>query len=195
MKIQMNVFPMHHRCEPIDYKAIFFMGVSLITMVSIISLVYLISYFTYSDKKASSEEPVQREEASLRRLEREVQKKNVIKQKTVFDENKKIELNKEIREFNKIKRDFHWGLFFQKLEELTPDRIWVKNFVISRFPDFYISCEASDIFKPIEYVKNLEMSEYFEDIFLGKAQEDNESMAIRFTLEMKINEKKFKEGK
>ena len=194
MKIQMNVFPMHHRCEPIDYKAIFFMGVSLIAMIAIIAVVYVISYFSYSAKKSSSEEPVQREQATLRRLEGEVQKKNVIKQKTVFDEKKKIELNKEIIEFNKIKRDFHWGLFFQKLEELTPDRIWVKNFVISRFPSFYMSCEASDIFKPIEFVKNLEMSEYFKKIFLGKAEEDKESMAIRFTLEMQIDEKKFKEG-
>ncbi|MFW5782270.1 MAG: hypothetical protein ACOCWO_03145 [Candidatus Muiribacteriaceae bacterium] len=227
MKINLNVFPHHYRCEPRDYKAILFMIVSFILAAVVISALFLGKNFQYTRQKSKKLEPVNMLRTEKTRLEREVQRLETKKKKTDFDINKKLDLNNRIREFNKIKRDFYWARFFQKLEEATPERIWVKNFFIetadmekAREDDeienvksrqggslsneeeqnvrervmrkVYMACESSDMFKPIEYVKNLEVSEYFDEILLGRAEEDPESQAVKFSMEFEVNERLLK---
>jgi hypothetical protein len=192
MKVTLNVLPQQYRCEPIDYKAIFFMVLSFIVSIITVFTFYIVRNITVSRMKSESEATVISLQTRVNSLNQKIQRKKLEINKANFDEAKKIDLNEEIASFNKIRRDFFWAIFFQKLEEVTPDKIWFKNIIIEKFPEVYMSCEGADIFKPIEYVKSLEMSEYFSDILLGKASQDPNTMAVKFTLKFKINEEMFK---
>ncbi|MCK9224977.1 MAG: hypothetical protein M0R46_06020 [Candidatus Muirbacterium halophilum] len=228
MRINLNVFPKHYQCEPRDYKAIFFAGLTLIVMIVMIFSVYIIQKWRFSSMQTQSLEPLRVKEEQMKSLQTQKARKETDLRKNIFPEATKEELNERITSFNKIERDFYWGLFFQKLEEVIPERVWLKNFFIEtslmkeiRIKDhiedikrksnishekemdiikninrkIYLSCEASDMFKPIEFIKNLELNEYFSNIIVGKAQEDSESLSVRFTIEFEINENLFKRKK
>ena len=225
MKINLNVFPKHYQCEPRDFKAYLFAGLSLTVMIVMIFSVYIIQKWRFSSMQTQSLEPLRMKEDQMKTLQTQKARKETDLRKQIFPDSTKEELNERIASFNKIERDFYWGLFFQKLEEVVPERVWVKNFYIesdvmkeirvkehiedikrksnishekendiinSINRKIYLACESSDMFKPIEFIKNLEINEYFSNIIVGKAQEDTESLSVRFTIEFEINENLFK---
>ncbi|MFA5478978.1 MAG: PilN domain-containing protein [Candidatus Muiribacteriota bacterium] len=194
MKINLNLFPSQYRCEPRDYKAILFMIGSLFLAIVIISFFFIFKKVQFSRLEHQSRAPVEALQARKEVLLREKQSKETRINTMTFNEQKKNELNEEIKAFNEILRDFYWGHFLQKFEESVPDRIWVRNIVMERFPKVYLACEAADLFKPVEFVKTLELSPYFRNIILGKAEEDPSTKAIKFHIDFEIEDSLFKKG-
>ncbi|MGM0607503.1 MAG: PilN domain-containing protein [Candidatus Muiribacteriota bacterium] len=186
MKVNLNVFPNHYRCEPRDYKAIFFVIVAVFISIILISTYSIFKRVQFSRFEQQSRAPVEALQARREGLLREKQNKETEIKRLSFDENLKVDLNEEIKAFNQIMRDFYWSVFFQELEENTPDNIWIKNMIIEELPHVVLKCEAEDLFKPVEFVKKLELSDYFENILLGRSEENLETKAITFNLSFKV---------
>jgi len=156
----MDLQPKEYKCIPRNYKAI---AALVVLLLVIPGMWFGLKYFyqkQIQNMEQVSEDEINSVNENISRLKSEIANLEDQLKKAIISPDKIFEINKKVDFFNRIyQKSFSWFDFFDKIEKLTPQDVWVKKINIKgddlENQEFEIICEAKEQYHAPEFLKNL----------------------------------------
>ncbi len=197
MKMKMDLLPSQYKCVPRDWTAIFIL---VIVLLAIPAMWFgLKKYHEYAIEKIgkANEEEIKELGERINTLTNEIAQLDNQLSKAMLKREQIKEINERIDFFNRIyQKSFSWYEFFDKLEKMTPNEVWIQKIEILgdtlKEQKFKITCESKEPYHAPEFLKNLMQNREFvppaddqNSVLLGKV-ELNKDAGYEFVLEFKF---------
>ncbi|HOD40483.1 MAG: hypothetical protein BWY96_01063 [Spirochaetes bacterium ADurb.BinA120] len=197
MKMKMDLLPSQYKCVPRDWRAIFIL---IIVLLAIPGMWFgLKKYHDYAIEKIgkANEEEIKELGERINTLTNEIAQLDNQLGKAMISREKIKEINERIDFFNRIyQKSFSWYEFFDKLEKLTPNDVWIREIHIDgdslKDQKFKVVCESKEPYHAPEFLKNLMLNREFapptddqNSVFLQKVS-INKDFGYEFSLEFKF---------
>jgi cell division protein FtsB len=193
----MDLLPSQYKCVPRDWTAIFIL---VIVLLAIPAMWFgLKKYHDYAIEKIgkANEEEIKELGERINTLTNEIAQLDNQLSKAMLKREQIKEINERIDFFNRIyQKSFSWYEFFDKLEKMTPNEVWIQKIEIVgdtlKEQRFKVTCESKEPYHAPEFLKNLMQNREFvppaddqNSVLLGKV-ELNKDSGYEFVLEFKF---------
>lgn len=197
MKMKMDLLPSQYKCVPRDWTAIIIL---VIVLLAIPAMWFgLKKYHDYAIDKIgkANEEEIKELGERINTLTNEIAQLDNQLSKAMLKREQIKEINERIDFFNRIyQKSFSWYEFFDKLEKMTPNEVWIQKIEIVgdtlKEQRFKVTCESKEPYHAPEFLKNLMQNREFvppaddqNSVLLGKV-ELNKDSGYEFVLEFKF---------
>ncbi|EKD68566.1 MAG: hypothetical protein ACD_47C00548G0003 [uncultured bacterium] len=197
MKMKMDLLPSQYKCVPRDWTAIFIL---IIVLLAIPAMWFgLKKYHDYAIDKIgkANEEEIKELGERINTLTNEIAQLDNQLSKAMLKREQIKEINERIDFFNRIyQKSFSWYEFFDKLEKMTPNEVWIQKIEIVgdtlKEQRFKVTCESKEPYHAPEFLKNLMQNREFvppgddqNSVLLGKVALNKDS-GYEFVLEFKF---------
>jgi len=197
MKMTMDLLPSQYKCVPRDWRAIFI----FVMIIAAIPAMWfgLKKYHDYSINKIEkgNEEEINELKTRISTVSNDIAQLESQLNKAMISREKIKEINERIDFFNRIyQKSFLWYEFFDKLEKLTPQEVWIKEIKISgdslKEQSFKVICESKEPYHAPEFLKNLMQNREFVPPSDDKNTVDlsevriNQAFGYEFSLDFKF---------
>lgn len=197
MKMKMDLLPSQYKCVPRDWTAIFIL---VIVLLAIPAMWFgLKKYHDYAIEKIgkANEEEIKELGERINTLTNEIAQLDNQLSKAMLKREQIKEINERIDFFNRIyQKSFSWYEFFDKLEKMTPNEVWIQKIEIIgdtlKEQRFKVTCESKEPYHAPEFLKNLMQNREFvppgddqNSVLLGRV-ELNKDSGYEFVLEFKF---------
>ena len=195
--MKMDLLPSQYKCVPRDWTAIIIL---VIVLLAIPAMWFgLKKYHDYAIDKIgkANEEEIKELGERINTLTNEIAQLDNQLSKAMLKREQIKEINERIDFFNRIyQKSFSWYEFFDKLEKMTPNEVWIQKIEIVgdtlKEQRFKVTCESKEPYHAPEFLKNLMQNREFvppgddqNSVLLGKV-ELNKDSGYEFVLEFKF---------